>query len=59
MYDSHPPTTLTKEEEFQQRRKEMLRTLDRYSPRREMITREDLDELGIEYDGDDLYVPKP
>jgi hypothetical protein len=36
----------------------MQRELDRYDPRRLMITREELDELGIEYDGE-LYEPKP
>ena len=37
----------------------MRRDLQRYDPRRLQITREELDELGIEYDGDDLYVKKP
>ncbi|HEY1742681.1 MAG TPA: hypothetical protein VGG18_05905 [Granulicella sp.] len=36
----------------------MRRDLQRYDPRRLQITREELDELGIEYDGDDLYVKK-
>ena len=37
----------------------MRRDLQRYDPRRLQITREELDELGIEYEGDDLYVKKP
>lgn len=39
------------------KRRLMQRELDRYDPRRLMITREELDELGIEYDGE-LYEPK-
>jgi hypothetical protein len=37
----------------------MERLLYRCRPNVAGITREELDELGIEYDGDDLYVPKP
>jgi len=37
----------------------MERLLNQCSPNVARITREELDELGIEYDGDDLYVPKP
>jgi hypothetical protein len=40
------------------KRRLMQRDLDRYDPRRLMITRADLDELGMEYDGE-LYKPKP
>jgi hypothetical protein len=45
-------------ETLEGRRRLMQRELDRYDPRRLMITREELDELGIEYDGE-LYEPKP
>ncbi len=41
-----------------QTRRLMQRELDRYNARRSMITREDLNELGMEYDGE-LYEPKP
>jgi hypothetical protein len=39
------------------RRRLMQKELDFYDPRRLMITRADLDELGMEYDGE-LYEPK-
>ena len=39
------------------KRRLMERELDRYDPKRLRITREDLDELGMEYDGE-LYEPK-
>lgn len=41
-------------ETLEGRRRLTQRDLDRYDPRRLMITREELDELGIEYDGDAL-----
>jgi hypothetical protein len=45
-------------ETLEGKRRLMQRELDRYDPRRLMITREELDELGIEYDGE-LYELKP
>ena len=45
-------------ETLEGKRRLMQRDLDRYDPRRLMITREELDEQGIEYDGE-LYEPKP
>ena len=39
------------------KRRLMQRELDRYDPRRSMITRADLDELGMDYDGE-LYEEK-
>jgi hypothetical protein len=44
-------------ETLEGKRRLMQRELDRYDPRRLRITRQELDELGIEYDGD-LYEPK-
>ncbi len=40
------------------KRRQMQKLLDFYDPRRERITREDLEELGMTYDGE-LYEPKP
>ncbi len=40
------------------KRRLMQRELDRYDARRLQITRAELDELGMEYDGE-LYEPKP
>ena len=37
---------------------EMQRILDFYEPRRLVVTREELEELGLTYDGE-LYEPKP
>ena len=44
-------------ESLEGKRRLMQRDLDRYDPRRLLITRQDLDDLGMEYDGE-LYEPK-
>ena len=44
-------------ETLEGKRRLMQRELDRYDPRRLHITRAELDELGMEYDGE-LYEPK-
>jgi hypothetical protein len=41
------------------KRRLMQRELDRYGARRSMISREDLEALGMDWEGEDLYVPKP
>jgi len=51
--NSHSADTLTLEE----RRRYMLRDLYFRDPRRLMITRAEVEELGLEYDGE-LYEPK-
>jgi len=59
--DRENAETETEEEIRARRIKHMMRDLIFYDPRRLMITREDLDELGIVYDEalyGPLYVPK-